>query len=509
MDAASNNTSPRRDGGGISAPHVALGTRPGTDGFLPRWSALLTYFAGVAERSDRVQITEIGRGWGGEPLVLLTISSPANLANQNELRRIQRRLADQRPALSMRERADLLARGRTICCVTCSIHPTEVGGTLMTPDLVHHLATDDSAQTLEILDRVVLLLIPSLNPDGWERVVDWHAESVGTEREGTIPPGLYHPVAGHDNNRDWFMRNLPETRAVIDHVHRRWYPHVVHDLHQMSSFGPRYVVPPFIDPYDPFVHPLLQAQATELGTMIAAELTGRGLVGIATSTVFDAFSASRAYQHYHGGVRILSEAASARLASPMSIAPDQLVPLHGFDPHRAAVRHPRPWPGGEWGIGDIVRHNRIAVDTTLRHAASSRDRWVRNFAIVQADALRSRDVAAFILPPLADQPDPAVARDLIGLLLAGGVEVAETIGPSGPVAPGSFTVPTAQPFGAFARTLLTDQSYPWGDKASTPYDTTTHALPLMMGVTSVGVNEPPMVESRPLAALPPSPGGIR
>ncbi|MDQ3512220.1 MAG: peptidase M14, partial [Chloroflexota bacterium] len=334
---------------------AAFGHRPGTDSFLPRWAALLGYFTDVAERSDRVLFEEIGRGWGGEPLVLLTISSAANIANLDAIRAVQRRLADQRPALSSRERTDLLGRGRTICCITCSIHPTEVGGTLMTPDLLHHLTTDDSALTRDILDQVVILLVPSLNPDGWELVVDWHEKTVGTPHEGTIPPGLYHPVAGHDNNRDWFTHHLPETRAVIDHVHRRWHPHIVHDLHQMSSFGPRYVVPPFTDPYDPFVHPVIQVQANELGATIAAELTARGMAGVATSTIFDAFSAARAYQHYHGGVRILSEAANARLASPLPIAQDQLVTTHGFDPHRAEVRHPLPWGGGNWSVGDIVR----------------------------------------------------------------------------------------------------------------------------------------------------------
>ncbi|MDQ3513800.1 MAG: hypothetical protein M3462_09085, partial [Chloroflexota bacterium] len=399
-----------------------------------------------------------------------------------------------------------------ICCITCSIHPTEVGGTLMTPDLLHHLTTDDSALTRAILDQVVILLVPSLNPDGWELVVDWHDTSVKTAHEGTIPPGLYHPVAGHDNNRDWFMHHLSETRAVIERVHRRWHPHIVHDVHQMSSFGPRFVVPPFTDPYDPFVHPVLQVQANELGTTIAAELTARGMAGVAISTIFDAFSASRAYQHYHGGVRILSEAANARLASPLPIAQDQLVTTHGFDPHRAEVRHPLPWGGGNWSVGDIVRYDRAAVDTTLRHAATNRDRWVRNFATVQGDALRPGGAAAFVIPALHVQPDPAVAHDLLRILMAGDVEITVTTGPTDaaghPLPAGSFVVAMGQPFGAYARTVLTNQPYTWGDTGATPYDTTTHALPLMMGVTCLAVDDLPPVETHPLTGLPELPGHI-
>jgi hypothetical protein len=168
MLSIDRDTAPR-----IMRPSERFGFQPGEDRKLISWPALRGYFHDIACMSDRVRYQEIGPVTGGQSLALLTISSPSNLSRVDELQAIQRRLVDQRPALSSRERSRLIQRGRAVCLITCSIHPTEVGGTLMTPELVYRLATDQSDEIKQILDEVVVLLLPSLNPHGWELVYDW------------------------------------------------------------------------------------------------------------------------------------------------------------------------------------------------------------------------------------------------------------------------------------------------------------------------------------------------
>jgi hypothetical protein len=489
----------------------------GTERRIVRWPALVDYYRAIAAASDRVRFEIYGDDMFGQPMVLLTISSPANLARAAEWQATQQRLADQR-GLDEAERQRLMEEGRAVVLVTCSIHGTEIGGTQMTPDLVYRLAFSDDAEVHRVLDEVILLLVPSLNPGGLELVADWYERVLDTPFEGSNPPELYHPYAGHDNNRDWFMQTLEENRLTIQHVQNPWRPHIVFDLHQMGSFGPRYVVPPFIDPYDQNVDPILQAAVNDLGTSMARELTAAGKQGVATGIIFDAFSPSRAYQHYHGGVRILSEAASVRIATSIDITPGQLAEARGFDPRVALNNHPAPWPGGRWTMAEIVDHNRIAVWAVLGHAARFRDRWVAHQAEIQARSLVRDEPSAFVIPGPAEQGDPGTLADLVEVLSLGDVEVRqagaafEADGVEFPA--GTFVVPMAQPFGGYGKTLLESQRYPDlrlypGGPPRPPYDNTAHTLPLQLGVEAIPVRTGPNWESMSIVDDIRPAGGLR
>jgi len=475
--------------GAIPTPQSALGFRPGEDRRLADWDQVLAYLHRLDAASGRVKVEEVGQTTQGRPFVVATVTSEANHARIEQIRQTNLRLGDPR-GLGDDEAERLVARGKTIVAMAFSIHSTEVGGTLTSLRLLHHLAASDDPETRRTLDETVLLVLPSHNPDGTQLVAEWYRRQLGTPFEGTSPPVLYHPYVGHDNNRDWYMFTQEETRLTVEHVYRRWRPQIVHDVHQMGSKGARLFVPPYADPWEPNVDPAVQAAANAIGAHIVARLTSEGRRGIVTNAIFDAWTPARAYPHTHGGVRVLSETASARLATPIQVEPHELKSRRGgYDPKARSWNFPSPWPGGSWGLEDIVEYQLAASLAVLDHASRNREYWLRTALGVNRRASALREPFAFVVP--APQRDPLSANRLLEVLHTSGVEIHrarqdfEAGGRHFGAA--SHVVLMEQPASRFAQTVLERQHYPdlRGDSDGPPrrpYDVTAHTLPLLLGV---------------------------
>ena len=485
----------------IPTPLEVLGFTPGDDRKLASWNQVTDYFERLDRASDRVVFETIGNTTMGKPFVMATISSPANLARLEEFRKIQDQLADPRklglPATRDRKAAELIKRGKTIVLITCGIHSTEVGSYLSSMLIAHRLASSTEPEIQKILDNTIILLVPSLNPDGVDIVKNWYDKTLGTPFEGTDPPELYHKYTGHDNNRDWYAFTQVETQLTIDNIHNLWHPQIVHDIHQQGAYGSRLFLPPYMAPVEPNVPKPIVAGYTQLGNWIAAQMRAQGFQGITTNSTYDAWSPARAYSHYHGGVRILSETASAKIASPITLKLEELRSREGYDPQKESPQFGPIWPGGEWHLSDITKNMTTAAFLLLDHAATNREQWLRRFYAIGKDAVRPRrpgELFGFLI-----EPGPA-STPLLSILKRGGVETAVAkkgtnfkIGRQ-TFPEGTNLIRMDQPYGAFAKALLEVQHYPNLRDATghpiAPYDVTAHTLSLLMGVTVHAVKAP-------------------
>ena len=496
------------------SPESVLGFRPGADRQLADWTQIVDYFHRLDAASDRVQVEEVGRTTEDRPFLVAVITSERNMARLEEIRRANLRLADPR-GLSPEEAERLIAAGKVIVGVNHGIHSDEVAATQTAMETAYALASGDTPEIREILDRTVVVMIPSHNPDGTQRVTEWYRQTLGTPWEGHDPPFLYQKYTGHDNNRDWYMFTQRESRLTLKGLYDPWRPQIVHDLHQMGARAARLFAPPYVDPWEPNVDPALIAAVNGLGTHVAARLTSEGHKGVAVDAIYDAWSPSRAYPHTHGGVRLLTESAEARMATPIEVPFENLEPGIGYDPRVRSWNFPDPWPGGAWSLRDIVDDQGAATRAILGHAARNHEYWLRTFYEVNRRATLRSDPFAFIVP--AEQKDPLATAKLLEVLRLGGVEVHRARTPFAiegqTVAAGSWVVLMAQPYSAFAKSLLERQRYPDirpfpGAPVQRPYDVTAHTLPLLLGVDVTAVPAPFTADLEPVTQVAVVPGAV-
>ena len=508
--------------GAVPTPASVLGFEPGTDRRLPTWAGVVEYFTRLDAASPRVELRTLGKTTLGRPFIAAFIADSAVLARLPRHREIQRKLADPR-LLGAGERARLIGEGKVVVLVTSSIHSTEVGAILTPLVLAHRLTSGEDEETRAMRANAITILVPSLNPDGVDIVSDWYRATLGTPAEGTSPPELYHRYVGHDNNRDWYAFTQVETQLTIDSLHNVWHPQIVNDIHQQGTSGSRIFIPPYMDPIEPNVDPIISAGVNRMGMAMAWRLTSDGKAGVSVNASYDAWTPARAYQHYHAGIRILTETASARLATPITIPFDSLRPSRGYDSRVSSWNFLVPWSGGRWGIGDIIDYQSSATWALLSEAARDRTAWLESFTRVGERAVAGRRApgreswpAGYLIP--ARQRDEGALRTMLRILQRGGVEIRQTaagVRVNGhAVDAGSYAVLLAQPYGAFAKALLERQRYPDlreypGGPPKQPYDVTAHTLPLLMGVevvavpdtvaVSLGAPIPWVTEPRPVA----------
>ncbi len=482
----------------LPSPEQFFGHRMGEDRKLAGWDRLLDYYRTLAGATDRVQLVELGKSSEGRPYIALFISSPANLARLEQLRTMNATLADPRGATP----ADvdrIVREGRAVVIQTFALHSSEVAASQTAAEFVFDSITRDDEEAARMRDQVISIVVPSINPDGTQMIADWYMKHVGTEYEAGSLPWLYQKYSGHDNNRDGFALNLPESRSLAKILYRDWIPQAYVDHHQMGATNARLYIPPYAEPIRPDGDPLVWREMAWWGGHMGTHLEAAGKTGVVGAAIYSGWGHMGFHwiTPFHNIAGMLTESASARLATPMFLHPDQLRGgPRNLPEYAPQTTMPSLWPGGWWRVRDIVEQQKIAAWATVDLAARNRETVLRNMylkASRQIERGRTGAVKAYVLA--AGQHDPLTVRKLVNMLLDSGVEVhqatAQFITDGRVFAPGSFVVSMAQPKQALVRWMLGRTFYP--DNTYTrdrdgdpirPYDMSTDTFGEFMGVRS-------------------------
>lgn len=520
----------------------------GTDKKLARWDKIVEYLENVAATSGRVRVRNLGPSTLNNPFLAVEVSSEDNIRNLAKYKALQQKLFFQGGAPTEAERDEIFKNGKAVVVITTTVHATEIGASQMVPEAVYKLATSNDPAILKTLNNTILVLVPSLNPDGQIMVTDWYNKYLGTKYEASPLPYLYHFYTGHDNNRDMYAFTQRESQMTAKLLWRDWYPSIWLDEHQQGSSGARIFTMPARDPININVHPLVYRLNGIYGQFQAAALEAEGKTGIIYNSTYTNFwQGAMAWSGWwHNQVGLLTEVASARIATPIeqrkadpkAPAAPEPAGAEAFEAERRRMmerpeeplpaprdiaprtEYPKPWLGGTWRLRDIVDYELTATLALLEAAADTRETLLRqtyemNRVTVEEGKrgeLGGGDKTFAILIP-ASQFDSNESAELVDKLLQAGIEIhrakAAFTSDGKQYPAGTFVIPMAQVFARYAKDLLERQTYPEvrrapGAPAEPPYDVSAWSLGMQFGVRTVFAKTalPADIALEPVGATP-------
>lgn len=505
----------------LTTPEEQFGYRLGTDYQLVNYQGLTGYWHLLAEQSDRMTVESIGKTSEGRDQWMATITSPANRSNLDRYQEIAARLAHADGVTEEEARA-LAAEGKAVVWIDGGLHATEVLGAQQLMELVWQMVSRDDAETMRFLDEVILLVVHA-NPDGHALVANWYMRNDDPmERSTGGIPSLYNKYAGHDNNRDFYMASLSETENMNRVMYREWFPHIVYNHHQTGPSGTVMFAPPFRDPPNHNLDPIIITSLDQVGSAMHHRMVveGKGGTTMRRGASYSTWwnGGLRTTPYFHNMIGLLTET----IGHPNPIE----IP---FLPNRQ-ISHgdlPLPVSPGRWHFRQSVDYSQTANRAVLDYAArnrehllfniwrmgmnsierGSRDSWtilpkwidqvaeeVGNRASMDdyESYLRDpakRDARGYILP--AGQRDFTTATRFVNALLKGGVTVhqaTDDFNAAGKDYPaGSYVVTAAQAFRPHVFDMFEPQNHPNdfqfpGGPPIAPYDNAGWTLALQMGV---------------------------
>lgn len=481
----------------VTPPEKFFGFQLGADRKMARWDKIVDYYSVLEKESGgRMKVVNMGPTMNDNPFLMVVITSAKNMQNLEAIRKENLTLVHpgNKPESEIKR---IVANGKIVIVQSMSMHATEIGGTQMAPELAFDLLTRKDEEAQRILDNIVFIEVPCFNPDGEIMVTDYYNSTLGTPYEGSNYPSLYAKYIGHDDNRDAFMTQMRESQYMAKLLFTDWRPEVYVDHHHMGSYGARISLPPYAEPTRPFADPLTWRETAWYGAQMAYKESEKGYTGAINNAIYSGWGHFGFHwiTPFHNIDGMLTESASAKLATPMYILPSQLQGgARNLPKYEEETIFPDPWPGGWWHLRDIVNMQKTAAWSTMDIAARNKETVLWNAyqkAIHQTERGASAEERFYIIP--TKQYDPIAINLMVQKLLVQGIDIQQATKPFSTAdghtyEAGSYVIDLAQPKMGLIRNLLDRDFFPdndWTrDKSGAPirpYDLSTDSMYEFMG----------------------------
>ena len=486
----------------IISPEDFFGFQLTADRVLADYEQLLEYYKYLAKSSKNILLEHVGYSTEGKDMYQIVISSRKNINNLDAILLEQSKIADPRN-LSKDRVLKTIENQPIILFVGLSIHANEITATQMAPSFIYELLTMGEDYVDEVMDKIVLVMSLAINPDGINSVTHWYWDTLGSPAEGTTPPYLYQKYAGHDNNRDYFMNNLNETRVWSTQLFKRLYPVIVYDIHEMGPTGPRFFIPPFHDPANPAIPSTTIRDIELIGGAISSHLAELSLPGVVTNGIYDMWwhGGLRPSPNFHNQIGILTEAARVDIATPVEVEFDDLIGRLGIPTTKGRyINFTDVWEGGTWHSSDIANYERETLKALIEVSIKYRKNLIRRFYERNLDAIEAgKNSSPYGYIFNIQENDAGRVMALMEILNFQGIELYVIKSPvnieGAYYPPNSFIIFLSQPQRQNILALLEEQTYPPrfsypGGPPEAPYDIASWNLLQQMDIKAKKMNQP-------------------
>jgi len=522
----------------LTAPAGFFGHAIGADYVLPNYTRFAEYVRLLDKESDRMVVQSIGKTAEGRDQLMAIITAPENFKKLDRYKEISRRLSLAEGLTDDQARA-LAVEGKAVIWIDGGLHANEVLGAQQLTETIYQFASKTDEETMRLLRDVIILAVHA-NPDGMELVSDWYMRrATPTERSTGQLPRLYQKYVGHDNNRDFYAMNQPESTNMNRVLYREWYPQIMYNHHQTGPTGTVMFSPPFRDPFNYVYDPLVVNTLDQVGSAMHARFDAEGKPGVTTrsgsnySTWWNGGLRTMAY--FHNQVGLLTESIGNPTPEEIGFVPDRMLAKGDY----AAPIAPQTWHFRQ-SVDYSITANYAVLDFAQRYRETllyniyvmgrnavtrgSTDHWTdypRRVAAVKAEIAKDmkteasdprmvaggraqvvptryfsllrkpewRDARAYVLP--AGEGDFLTTTKFVNALIKAGVVVHRATAPfraGGAHYPaGSYVVKSAQAFRPHLIDMFEPQDHPNdfqypGGPPIPPYDNAGWTLAFQMGV---------------------------